>query len=170
MAPTLHIRPATLADAGAISAIFNHYVMTSTCSFREEAETVAEREKWLIAHTGLHVALVAEEADGTIAGWASLSRFHERAAYRFTVEDSIYLRQDRCGRGIGSLLLAELMISARQNGCRTVIAMITADQAASIALHRRHGFVQVALLREVGFKFGQWLDVVYLQAHLAGTP
>ncbi len=160
------IRPAQPADAAAISAIYNHYVLTSTCTFREEPETLAERERWLGEHTGTHVVLVAEEPDGTIAGWASLSRFHERSAYRFTVEDSIYLRDDRRGRGLGVRLLAELMACARQGGFRCVMASITAEQQASLALHRRFGFTDAAYMRQVGFKFGRWLDVVYLQADL----
>ncbi len=160
------LRPAVLADAAAISAIYNHYVLHSTCTFREEPETVAERECWLAEHISPHVAIVAEESDGTIAGWASLSRFHERSAYRFTAEDSVYLRDDRRGRGLGTHLLAELMASARQGGFRCVIASITAEQEASLALHRRFGFTDAARLRHVGLKFGRWLDVVYLQAEL----
>ena len=167
MAAAPIIRPAVLADCASISAIYNHYVLTSTCTFREEPETVAERERWLGEHTGSHVAIVAEEPDGTIAGWASLSRFHERSAYRFTAEDSVYLRDDCRGRGLGTRLLAELMVSARQGGFRCVIASITAEQDASLALHRRFGFTDAARLRQVGLKFGRWLDVVYLQAELS---
>lgn len=158
------IRPAGPADAPAISAIYNHYVRTSTCTFQEEDESLADRLAWLERHTGAHVAVVAEEADGTIAGWASLSPFHARSAYRFTVEDSIYLRADRCGRGLGRLLLARIMQAARDGGFRNVIAHIAADQEASIALHRGAGFREVARLPQVGLKFGRWLDVVFLQA------
>ena len=164
MDTSLRIRPAVMADAGAISAIYNHYILTSTATFTEEVEPVAGRERWLAAHTGDHLVLVAEEEAGAIAGWASLSPFHERSAFRFTAEDSIYLRHDRRGQGLGGRLLAEVMAGARRGGLRTVVAAITAEQGASIALHRRHGFVQVAHLREVGRKFGRWLDVVYLQA------
>ncbi len=170
MESTLRIRLAVLADAEAISDIYNHYVRTSTCTFHEVAESPADRERWLEEHTGSHVVLVAEEADGTIAGWASLSRFHPRPAFRFTVEDSVYLRNDRRGRGLGGKLLAELMAHAARSGARTVIAAISADQEASIALHGRFGFVEVGRLRAVGFKFGRWLDLVYMQVGVAGSP
>lgn len=164
----LTIRPAVPADAGAISAIYNHYVRTSTCTFQEEPETLAERLAWLERHRGGHVALVAEEADGGIAGWASLSPFHARSAYRFTVEDSVYLRDDCRGRGLGRLLLGRLMDAAHSGGFRNVIALICAEQEASIALHRRAGFREVGRMPQVGQKFGRWLDIVYLQ-HGSGT-
>jgi phosphinothricin acetyltransferase len=169
MESTLRIRPAGLADAEAISDIYNHYVRTSTCTFHEVAESPADRQRWLEEHTGSHVVLVAEEEAGTIVGWASLSRFHPRPAFRFTVEDSVYLRDDCRGRGLGGKLLAELMAHAARSGVRTVIAAISADQEASIALHGRFGFVEVGRLRAVGFKFGRWLDLVYMQVD-AGKP
>lgn len=170
MDSTLRIRPAVLADAGAISDIYNHYVRSSTCTFHEVAESPADRERWLAEHTGGHVVLVAEEADGTVVGWASLSRFHPRPAFRFTVEDSIYLRHDQRGRGLGKRLLTELMAHAASGGVRTVIAAIEADQEASIALHRKFGFVEVGRLRRVGFKFARWLDVVYMQVEVTHAP
>lgn len=160
----LTIRPAVPADAAAISAIYNHYVRTSTCTFQEEPDTLSERLAWLERHRGGHVALVAAEPDGGIAGWASLSPFHARSAYRFTVEDSVYLRDDCRGRGLGKLLLGRLMDAARAGGFRNVIACICAEQEASIALHRRAGFRDVARMTQVGMKFGRWLDIVYLQA------
>lgn len=170
MGPQPRLRPATTADAGAMSAIYNHYVRTSTCTFQEQEESLAERERWLAAHTGGHVALVAEEEDGTIAGWGSLSPFHARSAFRFTVEDSVYLRPDRCGRGLGGVILGELVRSARAGGFRQVVASICAEQEASVALHRRHGFVPAAHFRAVGLKFARWLDVVYLQLDLQAEP
>jgi L-amino acid N-acyltransferase YncA len=159
----LTIRPAVPADAGAISAIYNHYVRTSTCTFQEEPDTLAERLAWLERHRGAHVALVAEEPGGGLAGWASLSPFHARSAYRYTVEDSVYLRDDCRGRGLGKLLLGRLMDDARAGGFRNVMACICAEQEASIALHKKAGFREVGRLTQVGMKFGRWLDVVYLQ-------
>lgn len=167
MESPVRIRPAVRTDAGAISAIYNHYVLTSTCTFHETAEAVVDRERWLEEHTDSHVVLVAEEADGAIVGWASLSRFHPRPAFRFTVEDSVYLREDRRGRGLGGKLLTELLVHAAKSGVRTVVAAISADQEASIVLHRRFGFVEVGRLRAVGFKFGKWLDLAYMQVEMA---
>ena len=164
--PGLSIRSAIADEAAAISAIYNHYVHHSTCTYQEEPETLADRQRWLAEHIGAHVVRVATEADGTVVGWASLSPYHRRSAYRYTVENSIYLRHDCLGRGLGTRLLADLIAQARQGGFHSIIGGADAEQVASLALHRRAGFQQVAHLRQVGFKFGRWLDVVYLQLAL----
>lgn len=166
MSATMRLRPADLADAQAINDIYNHYVLHSTCTFQEEPETLAARQAWLAKHDAPHVVLVAEEPDGSVIGWAALSPFHPRSAYRFTVEDSVYLRPDRLGQGLGRLLLGELMSAARAGGFRNVIAHICCEQTASLALHRKAGFRDTTELRQVGYKFGRWLDTVMLQAQL----
>ena len=156
------IRPATSADLPAINGIYNHYVPVSTCTYQTEPSTPAEREAWFAAHGPQHpvtVAVVGNE----IVGWGSLSRFHPRAAYGHTVENSVYVRHDVQRKGVGSALLSDLIARARAAGHHTIVALIDAQQAGSIALHTRFGFAQAAHLKEVGFKFGRWLDVVYLQ-------
>jgi phosphinothricin acetyltransferase len=165
--PGVVIRLAVAADLQAINDIYNHYVEHSTCTYQEQPETFAAREAWLLKHGPEHPATVAVDADGTVIGWGSLSAFHARSAYRFTVENSVYLRHDMRGRGIGALLLADLIERARTIGHHTIIAGIDAAQPASIALHKRFGFEQVAHLREVGFKYGQWLDVIYMELLLS---
>jgi phosphinothricin acetyltransferase len=120
-----------------------------------------------VKHGPEHPATVAVDADGTVVGWGSLSPFHPRSAYRFTVENSIYLRHDICGRGVGRLMLADLIDRARAIGHHAIIAGIDADQTASIALHRRLGFEHVGHLKQVGFKFGRWLDVIDMQLMIA---
>lgn len=159
------IRPATPADLPAINEIYNHYVLHSTCTYQEEPSTASERERWFAAHSPAHPITVAEEG-GQVIGWASLSPFHPRSAYRRTVENSVYVRHDRQRRGIGSALLTDSIDRATALGHHTIVAGIDLDQPASIALHRKFGFEQVAHLRQVGFKFGRWLDVVYLQKML----
>lgn len=161
------VRLASSADLPAINAIYNHFVVCSTCTYQTEPSTPAERAAWLAAHGPEHPVTVAE-IDGEVVAWASLSRFHARAGYARTVENSVYVRHDRHRRGLGSVLLADSIERARSLGHHTLLALIDAEQTASIELHRRHGFVQVARLREVGFKFGRWLDVVYLQRMLGG--
>jgi phosphinothricin acetyltransferase len=156
------IRPATEGDLDAINEIYNHYVLHSNCTYQEQPSTPDERRAWFLAHGPLHPVVVYEE-NGQILGWASLSRFHPRSAYRNTVENSVYVRPALHRRGIGSLLLAHTIAQARQLGHRTILALIDGDQTGSIALHLKFGFEQVAYLRQVGFKFGRWLDVVYLQ-------
>lgn len=160
--PRASIRLATREDLGAINAIYNHYVTCSTCTYQTEPATDTERAAWFDAHGPQHPVTVAE-LDGEVVGWASLSRFHPRAAYGRTVENSVYVRHDRHRRGIGSMLLADSVERARALGHHTIVALIDDAQRASVDLHRRFGFTPAGHLREVGFKFGRWLDVVYLQ-------
>ncbi len=156
------IRLATADDLAAINDIYNHYVAVSTCTYEDEPCTAARRAAWFASHGDRHPVTVAECGD-QIVGWASLSAFHARVGYRFTVEDSVYVRQDCQQRGLGRALLGDLLERARMLGHHTVIAGISADQGPSLALHRRFGFQEVARLREVGLKFGRWLDVIYMQ-------
>ncbi len=167
MLHNLAIRPATAADLDAINAIYNHYVHSSTCTYQTEPETAEDRRAWFDRHGPKHPVVVAETA-GEVLGWGSLSPFHARAAYGQTVEDSVYVRQDAWRRGIGGVLLKDLIERAGRLGHHTILALIDAAQAASTALHARQGFVPVAHLREVGFKFGDWLDVIYMQRMLTG--
>lgn len=159
------IRLATAADLPAISAIYNHFVLRSTCTYQEEPDTPAERSAWFAAHGPEHPAIVAEQ-DGALVGWASLSRFSQRCAYRYSVENSVYVDYRYHGQGIGRALLAELLRLAQELGYHSVIAVISADQGPSLALHERCGFERVGVLREVGFKFGRWLDAAYMQKWL----
>lgn len=156
-----HIRAATVADLGAINEIYNHYVLGSTCTYQIEPSTAEERAAWFAAHGPEHPVIVAE-IDGEVVGWGSLSRFHARAAFRRTVEDSVYIRHDRQRLGLGGALLGELVVRARAVGHHCIIAAIDAEQAGSVALHARHGFAMAGRLREVGNKFGRWLDVIYM--------
>ena len=159
--PTL-IRLATAADLASIDAIYNPYVLGSTCTYQTEPTTPAERAAWFAGRGAGHPVTVAE-LDGDVVGWASISRFRERAAYDRTVENAVYIRPDRHRRGIGSALLADSVDRARAAGHHAIIAVIDAEQPGSVALHERHGFVKVAHLREVGFKFGRWLDAIYME-------
>ena len=161
----LTIRLATTADLPSINDIYNYYVIHSTCTYQEEPSTAAEREIWFIAHGPQHPITVAL-AENVIVGWASLSPFHPRSAYRRTVENSIYVRSDRQRQGIGAALLSDAIDRAKALGHHTIIAGIDMEQATSAHIHQRFGFTEVAHLKEVGFKFGRWLDVIYLQKML----
>lgn len=159
------LRPATAADLPAINEIYNHYVVHSTCTYQTVLNTEEERAEWFAAHGPEHPVIVAEE-DGRVIGWGSLSRFHPRQAYENSVEDSIYIQHDFRGKGLGNLILTELLKLAREIGHHTVLGGIDTEQPASIALHARHGFVKVSHLKEVGFKQGRWLDVIWMQKML----
>jgi phosphinothricin acetyltransferase len=156
------IRLATPDDLAAINAIYNYYVHSSTCTYQTEPSTLAERRAWFDSRDEKYPVTVAE-LDGELVGWASLSKFRDRSAYDWTVENAVYVRHDLHRRGIGSALLADSIERARALGHHAVIAVIDAEQLGSIALHVRQGFTKVAHLREVGRKFDRWLDVVYLQ-------
>ena len=168
MAVTL--RPAAEADLVAVNDIYNHYVRTCTCTYQEAPETMDSRREWFRQHGGPHPVIVAE-AEGLAVGWGSLSQFHPRSAFRHTVEDSVYVHHGHQGRGLGSLLLPELVRQARALGHRAIIGAIDSQQPGSIALHTKFGFQEVGRLRGVGLKFGRWLDVVYMQLALdPGSP
>lgn len=159
------IRAAQRRDAEGIRRIYNHYVNESTTLFDMVPRTLDEQVQWIDEHSGGHPALVAE-LDGEIVGFASLSAFRSRPAYSTTVEDSVYLLEGHQGRGVGRLLLEETLRLASAHGFHSVIARITGDNDASIALHAACGFETVGTEREVGRKFGQWLDVVEMQKML----
>ena len=163
---TMHIRLATEADLSAINDIYNHYVLHSTATYQIEPCTPGERLAWFHAHDTEHPITVAEEetANGTvILGWGALSRFHERAAFRQTIEDSVYIHRDHLRRGLGRLLLTDLIERARTIGHRTIIGLVSADQIPSLTLHQKLGFTHKGTLTQVGRKFDQWLDLTYLQ-------
>jgi phosphinothricin acetyltransferase len=161
---TPRIRPAVRADCLGILAIYNQAVLTTTATYDYEPRTLEHRQAWFDDHERGGLAIfVAEESDGRIVGWSALNRYHDRMGYRFTSENSIYVAEHFRGRGLGSALLEPLLESARERGLHAIIAAIDAENVASIRLHARFGFEQVGLFRQVGFKFGRWLDVLYME-------
>ena len=162
--PTLNatVRTATESDLPAIQAIYNHYVVTSTCTFQLEVDTEAERLAWFRGRSARHPVTVAE-VDGEVVGWGSLSPWKDRAAYDQSVEASVYVAANRHRRGVGRALLLDLIDRARALGHHVFIGGACTEHPASIALQASVGLEHVACFREVGYKFGRWLDVVYLQ-------
>jgi L-amino acid N-acyltransferase YncA len=161
------IRDAHEDDLPAILAIHNDAVLTTTAIWNSTPVDLEDRRAWLAARRRAgYPVLVADQA-GEVAGYASFGDWRAWEGYRFTVENSIYIRADRRGHGIGSALLAPLVAAAGRLGKHVMVAGIEAGNAASIRLHHRHGFVQVGHFREVGEKFGRWLDLVFLQRTLA---
>jgi phosphinothricin acetyltransferase len=158
----VELRPASVDDAAAIREIYNLEVTTSTVTFDLVPRTLAEQQAWLTARSGAHLVLVATEDDG-IVGFGSLSPYRDRPAYATTVEDSVYVRRDRQGRGIGRLLLAELVRAAAAHGFHALMARVVDGHESSIALHRALDFEVVGVEREVGRKFNRWLDVVVME-------
>ena len=161
-------RLATLDDAEAIRAIYNREVLGSTVTFDLVPRTLEDQIAWLDEHSGAHPAVVAVDDEGAVCGFGSLSPYRPRPAYRTTVEDSVYVDPAYQGRGVGRAILTELVQLAAAHGFHAVIGRIVGGHEASIGLHRACGFEQIGVEREVGRKFGRWLDVVLMQ-HLIGN-
>ena len=159
----MEVRLATLDDAEAIREIYNREVTGSTVTFDMVPRSLADQREWLAAHQGAHPAVVAVEADGTVVGFGSLTAYRSRPAYATTVEDSVYVHHDHRGKHVGRLILAELVRLATDHGFHAIMARIVGGHEASIALHQSCGFELVGIEREVGRKFGRWLDVALMQ-------
>jgi phosphinothricin acetyltransferase len=158
----MDLRLATLDDAEAIRAIYNVEVTSSTATFDLVPRTLEEQRAWLAERSGARAVIVAEDA-GAVRGFASLSPWRDRPAYATTVEDSVYVHREHQGRGIGRLLLEELLRTATAHGFHACMARIVGGHDASIVLHARCGFEVVGTEREVGRKLGRWLDVVLME-------
>ena len=162
----LRIRPAVEGDAEAIRAIYNYEVRHSTATFDLVTRSGDEQRAWLAARSGAFAAIVATDGEDDVVGFASLSPYKERAAYRTTVEDSVYVHQDHTGQGIGKALLGRLIEVARESGFHSMIGRIEAGGDVSRALHASCGFELVGIEREVGRKFNRWLSVAVMQLML----
>jgi L-amino acid N-acyltransferase len=165
--PEYRTRLAEPRDAEALRAIYNPEVLESTVTFDLRPRTLAEQLAWIDEHSGGHPAIVAVDGEDFVAGFASLTPYRPRPAYAPTVEDSVYVRRDLRGRGVGRLLLGDLVELARDHGFHSVMGRIVGEHDASIALHAACGFEQVGREREVGRKFNKWLDVVLMQKMLS---
>jgi phosphinothricin acetyltransferase len=163
----IRIEPATPADARAIAEIYAHHVLHGTATFElvppDAAEIAVRIDR--VGAAGLPW-LVARDLDGAVLGYAYAAPFHPRAAYRDACEDTVYIRHDRLGRGVGKALLAALIVACEAAAMRQMIALIAGTEPASLALHARAGFIEAGRLRSVGRKHGRWIDVLYMQRAL----
>jgi phosphinothricin acetyltransferase len=159
------VRPAQPGDAEAVRAIRNHAIQRSTALWTQTPQTSAEGAAWLADHLERGSAFVAEAA-GSVAGFAVYGPWRELDGYRHTVEDSVYVREGWHGHGIGAALLACVIAAARESGHHVMIADVEAENTASIRLHERFGFRHVGTVREVGTKFGRWLDLTIMRLPL----
>lgn len=159
----LSVRAAELADAEALRSIYNHEVRTSIMTFDLVPRSLEEQQEWIRQRSGAYVSLVAESETNEVLGFGGLSKYRERPGYSTTCEDSIYVAPSAQGQGVGSALLGELVAKATQHGFHAIMAKIVGSHEASIALHAKHGFEIVGREREIGRKFGQWLDVILME-------
>lgn len=161
------IRDATEADVPAIAAIYAHHVLHGTGTFEEEPPTEAEVAQRLARVQGRGWAWLVAEEGGEVLGYAYYAQFRERSAYRHTVENAIYVRDDVRGQGVGKALVQKLVDQAEAMGFRQMLAVIgDSENTGSIGLHVSLGFRQVGVMRAVGVKFGRWVDVVMMQRTL----
>lgn len=161
------IRPATADDADALAAIYGHHCLHGLGTFEEAAPSPADMTARMEAVHARGLPYLVAEADGTVAGFAYAAPFRPRAAYRYTVEDSVYIAPDRTGQGVGKALLTRIIADCEAAGLRQMMAVIgdTAN-AASIALHTSLGFTHQGVGEAVGHKFGRWVDIVWMQRPL----
>jgi L-amino acid N-acyltransferase YncA len=170
----VQVRPATPDDIGEIHAIYAHHVLKGLASFEEEPPSVPELRRRYDEVTGRGLPYLVADFGGTVAGYGYCALYRARSAYRYSLEDSVYVRPDAQGRGVGATLLAELIRRCEALGYRQMIAVIgDSANAASVGLHASAGFLRVGTLRSAGFKFGRWVDSVLMQRALGagdGTP
>ena len=160
------IRSATAQDTSAIADIYNHYIANSTATFEEQAVDQADIDLRIEEAASSDLPYLVIEVQGKLRGYAYASKWKGRCAYRHTVETTVYLAADACGGGLGSLLYRALFDELRARSYHVAIAGISLPNDASVALHERFGMHKVAHFEEVGFKFGNWVDVGYWQLKL----
>jgi phosphinothricin acetyltransferase len=163
----MRIRPAAPQDLPAIQSIYAHHVLHGLASFEEEAPPLEEIRRRYEEVTGRGLPYLLAEENGEVLGYGYCTLYRSRSAYRYTLEDSIYVRQGRQGKGIGKAVLAELIRHCAALNYRQIIAVIgDSANVASIAVHASLGFVRAGNLRSTGYKFGRWVDSVLMQLPL----
>ena len=161
------VRDATVADLEAVQAIYGYHVLTGTGTFEETPPTTDELAQRRAAAIEANLPYLVAEIDGAVVGFAYATRYHRRPAYRYTVEDSVYVAAGLGGRGIGKALLTEVIARCEAGPWQQMLAIVgDSGNAGSVALHRGLGFEHVGTLRSVGFKFGAWVDTVRMQRPL----
>jgi L-amino acid N-acyltransferase YncA len=158
----LILRDAVKEDVACILHIYNRAILTTTATFDLEEETLEQRLEWFSHYGGNHPLIVAE-MDGLVVGYCYLSVFRTKPAYNRTAEISVYINEHYRGKGIGKLLYAEILKRARTLGYRAIIACITAGNEISVRMHKQFGFEWVGQMKQVGFKFNEWLDIEFYE-------
>jgi L-amino acid N-acyltransferase len=163
-----HIRPATEADLPAILVIYNEVIANTTAAYVFEPHTLEMRKQWFTELKAGGWPVIVAENDGTITGFACIGVFRSKPGYKYTGEHTVHVHADHRGKGIGGALLSVLIEEARRLELRTLIGGIDSENTASIAFHASFGFVECARIKDVAYKFGRWLDLVFMQLILPG--
>jgi phosphinothricin acetyltransferase len=160
------IREATENDLQPMLDIYNEIIMNNTAIFQYDLHTMEQRKEWFAQKGKENFPVFVAEENNIVVGFSTFGQFRNWQAYKYSVENSVYVKADRRGKGIGKLLLQPLIDAAKERQLHTIIAGIVADNEASIALHKQFGFVEVAHFKEVGYKFNKWLDLKFFQLML----
>ncbi|MFC3885829.1 GNAT family N-acetyltransferase [Bacillus songklensis] len=158
----MNIRKAKQEDLPVLVSIYNQAILNTTATFDFTPVSIEDRQSWFDEHKGRFPLIVAEEGN-IVMGYASLSRYHSKEAYNRTVEISIYIDERHQGKGVGKQLLAHIIELGKTLGYHVIIACITKGNNTSVKLHEQYGFIKCGEMREVGFKFNSWQDVLYYQ-------
>jgi phosphinothricin acetyltransferase len=165
----MEVRDATADDVPAINALYNALIATTTVAWTEDEEPLGERTVWFEHQGTLGNPVLVAEVDGHVVGFASYDDFRDSTkwpGYRFTVEHTVHVSQSHARAGIGRALLEALMVRAQGRGKHVMVGAVDSDNLDSLRFHERLGFSEVGRLTEIGFKFGRWLDVVFLQRRI----
>lgn len=165
----IQIRKAVEKDLEEMLAIYNDIILNTTAVYDYKPHTMEMRQQWFRTKQEQGFPVFVAEENGKVVGFSSIGPFRAWAAYKYSVENSIYVAADQRGKGIGKLLMPPLIQAAEQLNMHTILAGIDAGNDASIQLHQKFGFEEVAHFKQVGFKFGRWLDLKFLQLVLK-TP
>lgn len=163
MPPPITLRSATEADLPAILDIYNDVILTTTAVYSEQPHTLQMRQAWFNERRAAGFPVIVAEADGIMAGFGTYGHFRVWPCYRFTVEHSVYVHKEMRGQGISKLLLTGIISLAKAAGMHALIAGVDSENSVSLQLHQKFGFEQVARFKEVGYKFGRWLDLIFLE-------
>ena len=159
----LRVRPASPDDAEAICRIYNQGIEDRVATLETELRTPEERRQWLAARSPHHPVIVAEAADGTVAGWGSLNVFNAREAYRFVADFSIYVERDHRGQGVGRLMLDRLIELGREHGYHKLVLSAFPTNASGMALYTKLGFRTVGVYEDQGLLDGRWVDTIIME-------
>lgn len=162
----VQIRACQLSDLDAVLEITNYAILKTTAIYDDDARTLAELKNWFLEKQEKNFPVVVAVLDEVVIGYGTFGAFRQKYGSRFTVEHSVYVNVDNNGKGVGSMLLTELIKQAKSQNMRTMIAAIDASNEASIAFHRKFGFIEIGVCHEAGYKFNQWLDLLLMELML----
>lgn len=157
------IRPMTIEDIEKVLDIFNDAIINTTAAYHVEPQTLEEKRQWFLAKQKVNDPMFVYEENGEVIGFVTYSQFRSYEGYKYSMEHSVYVDKNHHGKGIGKILLQKIIDEAKIRGVKTLIAVIDSENIGSIKMHEKFGFYFAGRLKNVGYKFDKWLDIVYYQ-------